>query len=265
MTFVCCALERSWKAWPFGRVCVVPGTTSSHTHCCLCVPFLTPRPLSMVLIEKHYRGFLNRSIADTFWKEVSARKAPKETPPVLQSDKYILAHVQHADLFVLSVIDDEMPALMAIDMMYRCLDIFKQYFGAVNADTLKKHFAIVYQLMDEVLDNGLPFNTEVSLLKEVISPPSFTDAIPLWTRKKNAVLPTWGADTSGAQVSQAYFGEREGKESVCVCDGSRMSRRFDFHFVVFLSLTLLWALLLLRRCCGASAASSTPPTKSTWM
>ncbi len=28
-----------------------------------------------------------------------------------------------------AVIDDEMPALMAIDFMYRCLDIFKQYFG----------------------------------------------------------------------------------------------------------------------------------------
>lgn len=57
-----------------------------------------------------------------------------------------------------------------------------------------------YQLLDEVLDNGIPFNTEPSLLKEMISPPSFTDSIPLWTRRKDATLPTWGADTSGAQV-----------------------------------------------------------------
>jgi AP-3 complex subunit mu len=104
----------------------------------------------MVLIEKHYRGYLNRTIADTFWKEVSALKVPTEMPPVIQSDRFVLAHVQFSDLFVLSVIDDEMPALMAIDMMFRCLDIFKQYFSTVNADTLRKHFAIVYQLMDEV-------------------------------------------------------------------------------------------------------------------
>jgi AP-3 complex subunit mu len=100
----------------------------------------------------------------------------------------------------LCVIDDEMPSLMAIDMCFRCLEIFKQYFGAVTADVLRKNFAVVYQLMDEVLDNGLPFNTEISLLKEVISPPSFADVIPLWARKKTAVLPTWGSDNSGAQV-----------------------------------------------------------------
>lgn len=50
------------------------------------------------------------------------------------------------------------------------------------------------------MDNGLPFNTEPSLLKEMISPPSFVDAIPLWTRTKTAALPTWGDDKSGAQV-----------------------------------------------------------------
>lgn len=153
-----------------------------------------------MLIEKHYRGLLTRTVSDSFWKEASSYSDVRETPPVIQKDKYILANVQHSDLCVLCVIDDEMPVLMAIEMCYRCLEIFKNYFGTVNVEMLKKHFAVVYQLMDEVLDNGMPFNTELSLLKEVISPPSFADVIPLWARKKNAVLPTWGSDTSGAQV-----------------------------------------------------------------
>lgn len=119
---------------------------------------------------------------------------------MIQKDKYVLVNVQMSDLVMLAVIDDEMPALMAVSMCYRCLEIFRNYFGKVDSEVLKSNFVVVYQLLDEVLDNGLPFNTEISLLKEVIPPPSFADVIPLWARKKNAVLPTWGSDTSGAQV-----------------------------------------------------------------
>ena len=154
-----------------------------------------------MLLEKHYRGFLSRTVSDTFWKEASSYPSVKETPPVMQKDKYILAHVQSSDLILLCVIDDEMPALMALDMCFRCLEIFRNYFGnKVDSAVLQRNFVVVYQLMDEVLDNGIPFNTEISLLKEVIAPPSFTDMIPLWTRKKNALLPTWGSDLTGAQV-----------------------------------------------------------------
>ncbi len=48
----------------------------------------------MVLIEKHYRGFLSRTICDQFWSEASANKNLRDTPPVIQKDKYVLAHVQ---------------------------------------------------------------------------------------------------------------------------------------------------------------------------
>jgi hypothetical protein len=48
----------------------------------------------MVLIEKHYRGFLSRTVSDQFWKEASTYKSLRDAPPVIQKDKYVLAHVQ---------------------------------------------------------------------------------------------------------------------------------------------------------------------------
>jgi hypothetical protein len=48
----------------------------------------------MVLIEKHYRGFLSRTVSDQFWKEASTYKNLRDAPPVIQKDKYVLAHVQ---------------------------------------------------------------------------------------------------------------------------------------------------------------------------
>lgn len=91
----------------------------------------------LVVIEKHYRGSLSRTVADGFWREVSALRDRKEMAPVVQRDRYVLAHVQHGDLVLLAVVDDEMPALMAVDFLYRTLDIFKDYFGPVSAEVLQ--------------------------------------------------------------------------------------------------------------------------------
>ncbi len=55
---------------------------------------LTDERTRMVLIEKHYRGFLSRTVSDQFWKEASSYKNLRDTPPVIQKDKYVLAHVQ---------------------------------------------------------------------------------------------------------------------------------------------------------------------------
>ena len=142
-----------------------------------------------------------RSISDQFWKKVSAQEDANNVSPVMKMDKYVVAHVRFSDLYILAIIDDEMPSLMALSFMYRLKEVLESYFGKVNSVTLRKHFAIVYQLLDEMMDNGSPFNTELSLLKEVIPPPSFTDGLPGWTKSKNAVLPTWGADNSGAEVA----------------------------------------------------------------
>ena len=52
------------------------------------------------------------------------------------------------------------------------MDIFEDYFSVCNESTLKENYVLVYELLDEMLDNGFPLATEVNILKELIRPPN---------------------------------------------------------------------------------------------
>jgi len=129
-------------------------------------------PSGEVVIEKHYRGLLNRSVCDYFWGEVIKSSSPLEVLPVIQTAKYYYIHVQREGLFFLSVCTVEVSPLLVIEYLHRVCDIFIQYFGKLNENSLKQNFVHVYQLLDELMDNGFPFTTEPNALMEMIPPPS---------------------------------------------------------------------------------------------
>ncbi|KAI4304249.1 hypothetical protein MLD38_039790 [Melastoma candidum] len=45
----------------------------------------------------------------------------------------------------------------------RVADILSDYLGKLNEDVVKDNFVIVYQLLDEMIDNGFPLTTEPTI------------------------------------------------------------------------------------------------------
>jgi AP-3 complex subunit mu len=125
-----------------------------------------------VIIEKHYRGLVNRTISDYFWDEVTKAASPSEVPPVIITPKFYLVHIYRNGIYFLTTIQNEVPPLLVIDFLQRAYDTFVEYLGSVNEGRLKENFTTVYQLLDEMMDNGLPFTTEPNILREMIKPPN---------------------------------------------------------------------------------------------
>ncbi|TIA72543.1 hypothetical protein E3P92_02209 [Wallemia ichthyophaga] len=46
------------------------------------------------------------------------------------------------------------------------------YFGKLNESVVRNNFDIIYQLMEEILDNGFPVTTETAVLSDIVVPPS---------------------------------------------------------------------------------------------
>jgi len=130
-----------------------------------------------VIIEKHWRGLVNRNVCDYFWDEVSKASSPSAVPPVLVTPKFYLIHVQRSRLYFLCVNQQEVPPLLVIDFLHRACDIFQEYFGPISESSLKENFVVVYQLLEEMMDNGLPFTTEPNILKDMIKPPSLVSDV----------------------------------------------------------------------------------------
>ncbi|KAK5583039.1 hypothetical protein RB653_004629 [Dictyostelium firmibasis] len=126
-----------------------------------------------ILIEKHWRGLMNRSICEYFWDQVSQSKQNGSSiPPIISTPKYYLINIQKQHIYLLGVCQSEVSPLLVVDFLQRIYETFEEYFGrTITSVTIKENFVHVYQLLDEMTDNGFPFTTELNFLKEMIKPP----------------------------------------------------------------------------------------------
>jgi AP-3 complex subunit mu len=87
----------------------------------------------------------------------------------------------------------ECPPLFVIEFLHRVVDTIADYFSECTESVIKENYVVVYELLDEMLDNGFPLATESNILKELIKPPNILRTIAnSMTGKSNvsATLPT---------------------------------------------------------------------------
>eukprot|EP01095_Lingulamoeba_sp_RSL-Kostka_P003090 TRINITY_DN13_c0_g4_i1.p1 TRINITY_DN13_c0_g4~~TRINITY_DN13_c0_g4_i1.p1 ORF type:complete len:409 (-),score=121.55 TRINITY_DN13_c0_g4_i1:149-1375(-) len=130
-----------------------------------------------IIIEKHWGGYVDRSIVDQFMDNIGSDFT--EVLPIIITHKFYLINIQINDLFFLSPVQGDVPPLFVIEFLYRVVDLFKEYFKDVSEEGIKNNFVTVYQLLDEMMDSGMPFMTEPNILKVMIHPPSLMDVWPM--------------------------------------------------------------------------------------
>eukprot|EP00029_Vermamoeba_vermiformis_P010328 TRINITY_DN5397_c0_g2_i1.p1 TRINITY_DN5397_c0_g2~~TRINITY_DN5397_c0_g2_i1.p1 ORF type:complete len:462 (-),score=163.81 TRINITY_DN5397_c0_g2_i1:92-1477(-) len=152
-----------------------------------------------VIIERHYRGLITRTICDTFWDEISKKQtdvkasaSPAAPPsstvspsseseaaiqPVIATSKYNLVHVKRNNLYFLAVLVHDSSPLLVIEFLNRAADVFKDYFSGLTEELLKDNFVTVYQLLDEMCDGGNVMTLEPNMLWEMIGVPSLLSGL----------------------------------------------------------------------------------------
>jgi AP-3 complex subunit mu len=145
-----------------------------------------------VLLEKHYRGIVNRAGVEFFWEEVMKRAKRDDVPPVLVSPKYYLASIFRDGVYLLALVTGELPALFVLEFLHKVYAVYLEYFGEVNARAITAHFSTAYQLLEEMLDNGHPMITEPNALNSLIAPPSLQGKMASLLTGKGAVGETLG-------------------------------------------------------------------------
>lgn len=90
-----------------------------------------------------------------------------------------------------------MPPLMGLEFLCRVADVLTDYLGELNEDLIKDNFVIVYELLDEMMDNGFPLTTEPNILREMIAPPNIVSKmLSVVTGKSSNVSNTLPGATS---------------------------------------------------------------------
>jgi len=87
-------------------------------------------------------------------------------------------------------LDRQISPLFVIEFLHRVLAVFRDYFGNFDENSMKDNFSTVYQLLEEMLDNGYPLTTEPNALKAMVAPPSTANRIAAMVSGKSRVSNT---------------------------------------------------------------------------
>jgi AP-3 complex subunit mu len=86
-------------------------------------------------------------------------------------------HVARGPLLLVGALCRDVPALLAIELLHRVGDLLELYLRELTEDALRANFVTVYQLLDEIIDNGAPLHTEPNVLQQLVMQPGKIDSI----------------------------------------------------------------------------------------
>ncbi len=112
---------------------------------------------------------LSRTEVTNFCNRIVATKAAKETPIIcLDGVSYI--HTTQNDITLVATTKANVNAALLMQFLFSLVQLCKAYFGGeFNEEQIRKHFALIYELLDEVMDFGLPQILDADLLKMYIT------------------------------------------------------------------------------------------------
>uniref|UniRef100_A0A336LZ45 CSON008596 protein n=1 Tax=Culicoides sonorensis TaxID=179676 RepID=A0A336LZ45_CULSO len=181
-----------------------------------------------IFLEKHWRSVVNRSVCDYFLDAQLAK--PNDIPPIIQTAHHYLVSVQRNGVSLVAACKQESPPLFVIEFLHRVVDTFEDYFSECTETIIKENYVLVYELLDEMLDNGFPSVTESNVLKELIKPPNILRTIAnTVTGKSNMtdILPTgqlsaipWRRTGVKYTNNEAYFDVVEEVDAIIDKSGS---------------------------------------------
>jgi len=125
------------------------------------------------VVERHFRGNAPRHLCEPFMEKLRVCDRPDEIPGVLCSNRrHVLVHILREKMVFLAIVTQEEPPLAVFELLERVYQVLARYLNEVNEDSLRQNFSTVYLLLDEMIDSGLPFTTELNSLESIIAPPS---------------------------------------------------------------------------------------------
>ncbi|KAM1295404.1 hypothetical protein ACFX2H_015216 [Malus domestica] len=122
-----------------------------------------------VLIWRDYRGDVSAVQAERFFtKFIEKEGDPQSQDPVVYDNGVSYMFVQHNNIYLMIASRQNCNAASLLLFLHRVIDVFKHYFEALEEESLRDNFVVVYELLDEIMDFGFPQFTEAKILSEFI-------------------------------------------------------------------------------------------------
>ncbi|XP_072096817.1 AP-4 complex subunit mu-1 isoform X1 [Mobula birostris] len=157
------------------------------------------------LIYKDLRGEDQKDVIDVFYQKVTC--LPRDQAPVVmhhQGLQYI--HLRQNTLYFVATTRSSPSPFTIIQFLSRFAGLIKDHCGTLSEKTLRLNFALVYEMLDEMLDYGYIQSTSTDILKNFIqTQPVIAKPFSLFELSN---IGLFGADTQQSKVAPSNAASR---------------------------------------------------------
>ncbi|XP_072447676.1 AP-4 complex subunit mu-1 [Chiloscyllium punctatum] len=157
------------------------------------------------LIYKDLRGEESKDVVDIFYQKV--RSLPRDQAPVVMHHQGLqFIHIRQDTLYLVATTRCNVSPFTVVQFLVRLVSLIKDHCGTLNEKTLQLNFALVYELLDEMLDYGYIQTTSSDILK------NFIQTVPETSKQFNLFelsnIGLFGADTQQSKVAPSIAASR---------------------------------------------------------
>ncbi|KAH9577241.1 Mu homology domain [Trypanosoma melophagium] len=126
-----------------------------------------------VIIEKQFRERCPRIILEDFWSTyMTPLRSVTEASSVIPYSRFAFVKIHRNDVVLLAVVTNEVFPLLVMEILALIAKVVQGYLKILSENTLRENFSVVYQILEELIDNGYPLTTEMHVLEELVVPPT---------------------------------------------------------------------------------------------
>lgn len=78
-------------------------------------------------------------------------------------------YVQHNNLYLVAVTCRNSNVALIATFLFQLASVFKDYFGTLEEESIRDNFVIIYELLDETMDHGMPQSLDSTILRTFIT------------------------------------------------------------------------------------------------
>ena len=123
------------------------------------------------LLSRDYKGDISSTTIEKFpllLLELENTVDDGEYKPFINHEGINYIFINHNNLYICALTRKNENIMTIIIFLSKLVEVMTQYFKSLEEESIKDNFVIIYELLDEMMDFGVPQTTDTKILKEYI-------------------------------------------------------------------------------------------------
>lgn len=121
-----------------------------------------------MIVSRNYRGDIPKSAVEEFTLYMT-ETLDVDRRPVFTKKGFTFVYMKRNNVYALTITKKNSNVALMLMYLNRICRVFKEYFGELNEESIRDNFVIIFELLDETMDYGIPQTTEAKILSEYIT------------------------------------------------------------------------------------------------